>query len=203
MISGIVCGHRKMMRSKRWWRAGALGLVLMAILLASPLYGEVTGKKRAVVVPGVSLFEPMASGATLTLNPTTVTFPSSTPLVSPVTATMTATLRLTGPSTVNNWTLSIEALGANLTGTSGTIPIGQISWTVTACKVLGGNGTCVPVTGLYALTTSYVVTAQGRQRTGVAGPFQAEVDYTFAFTDDWSYTAGSYSQTARLLVSAP
>ena len=179
--------------------------MLMAVLLASPLYGEVTGKKRAVVVPGVSLFEPMATGATLTLNPaTTVTFPTSDPLT-PVTATMTATLNLTTPSGANSWTLSIEALGANLTGTYGTIPIGQISWTVTACKVLGGTGTCVPVAGSHALTISYVQTASGRERIGGSNTvhFVAEVDFTFTFTDNWNYSADTYSQSVQLYVNAP
>ena len=199
VISRIVCGHRKMMRSKRWGRAGALGLVLMAILLASPLYGEGTGKKRAVVVPGVSLFGPMASEATLTLNPTTVTFPTSTPLTT-VTAPMTASLTLTNPSNNTAWTLNIRASG-DLTGPDGTIPIGSISWAAT-CNVLAGSGTCVPVAG-QALTTSDVLTASGDQRHGAPGQFQAAVTYTFAFTDSWNYTAGTYSQQATLTVNAP
>jgi hypothetical protein len=176
--------------------------VLIVLLLALPLYGQGTGKKRAVVVPGVSLFGPMASGATLTLNPPiTVTFPTSTPLA-PVTATMTASLTLTDPSNNTAWTLNIRALGATLTGTSGTIPIGSVSWAAT-CNVLAGSGTCVPVAGSYALTTSDVLTASGDQRHGAPGQFQAAVTYTFAFTDSWNNTPGTYSQQVELTVNAP
>jgi len=182
--------------SKRWGWAAAASVLLGASLLHA---GQAKSKKGPVAVPWQNVFSPMASTYILTVNPMNPTITSPGP-GSGATTNMTVTITITSPTNNKMWYLYISA-GGDLSSGGVTIPIGTVSWTATCPAPTSGSGNSTCTTGSHALTTSNVRTASGEERHGSPATFVTDVNYVFSFTDSWSYSAGSYSQTLTLTLA--
>ena len=188
------------MKLKRGWLAAAFSVMAAAQLLGGQ--GQAKGK----IIPVTGPLGPRAMVATVSMNLSTssVHFAASNPLGGSVAGNspLTASFTLTNTTYYRTWTLTIQAQGANLVGTTGaTIAVGAISYTATGSVVsTGGGGTLTINNASGALSTTAVQTASGREGTA---PFQGQVVYTFAFTDSWNYIPDTYSQTVVLTVTAP
>lgn len=127
------------------------------------------------------------------------TNPSTTPVVagsSPVQADIT----ITGPRPTHTWTLTVAAQGPTLNSGAATIPVSAMTWTSTG-QVLAGTGTVNAVAGPQTLSTANNLVASGSE--GGRDPFQARVTVSFSFTDSWSYSVDTYSQTVLFTLTAP
>jgi hypothetical protein len=127
--------------------------------------------------------------ATLTINTTSISFPSANPSVVSIHAnenpvTVTANVQIEDGKTA---TLTALA-GGDLVSGSNTIAINTVSWTADADSGL--------IAGTMSKTTSVP-----------AGSWTQSGTYTGAFSffmaNSWSYATGTYSQTVTYTVTAP
>ena len=124
----------------------------------------------------------------LTVNPTSISFsdadPDLTPSI-PANTTVDVTIRVRGNAN-NNWRLTHLASG----DLSPTIPISNISWTVTTQPPFI-NG---------SMSRSVAQTAA--QGTGNVNPARTGI-FTFRITNLWSYNTGNFSVATTFTLSAP
>jgi hypothetical protein len=173
-------------------RAPGLALFMVAValtLLGLPLS---LNADSSIVITDVNAES--TCSATLTLNTTSINFPSANPgSVSSVSASqnlgVTANIQIEDSSTV---TLTVLAGGDLVSGSGGTIPISAVSWTATG----GGdnNGGLLPGT-------------MSKNTQVPAGSWTASGTYSGAFAfylaNSWSYATGTYSQTVTYTITAP
>jgi hypothetical protein len=128
-----------------------------------------------------------------TVTPTATSFADQDPDLGEVTSSpsLAVNFAITGLNANQSWTLDILA-NTNL----GTIPAGNIRWTVT------GSGTPAPTfqNGTLVLG-SYVVAGTGRGQ----GSGNANIQSTFYFylKNYWTYSTGSYSGTVTFRLTVP
>jgi len=134
-----------------------------------------------------------ASISSFTVSPTSITFADQDPDLGEVTSfpSVAVSFSITGLNSNQSWTLDIRA-NTNL----GTIPAGNIRWTVT------GSGTPTPTFYNNTLVLgSYVSAGTGPgQSSGLAN-----ITSTFYFYlgNYWTYSKRNYSGTVRLRLAVP
>jgi len=185
---------------KRGWLA-----ISFAIMVASRLIGgQGPVKSRRILATGSSSPVPLLATVSLNVSPSAVHFAASNPVGGPVAgdSPLTTSFTLTNTTNKNTWTLTIQALGANLAGTGGgTIPVGAISYTATGSMTAGGGQASLNINNASGvLSTTAVQTASGFEGNKT---FQGQVVYTLAFTDNWNYIPDTYTQTVALTLTAP
>jgi len=125
---------------------------------------------------------------TLTVSPSSISFSDADPDLTPHLAanrTVSVTIRVRNNGT-NNWRLTNLAAG----DLSPSIPISNISWTVTPQPPF--------VNGSMSKSVAQIA-AQG---TGNVNPAQTGT-FTFTIANLWSYNTGSFSQNTTFTLSAP
>ena len=182
------------------WLAIAFSIVVAGQLMG----GQGPAKSKKVLVTGSSAPTPFLATVTLNVSPSAVNFAASNPIGGPVAGDSPLTTSFTLTNTTNNatWTLTMQALGAKLVGTTGdTIPVGAISYTATGSMLAGGGKASLNIDNASGvLSTTAVQTASGKEGNKT---FQGQVTYTLAFTDNWSYVPTTYTQTVALTLTAP
>jgi len=137
----------------------------------------VLGTSRGTAAPTV----------TLSVTPVSFSFPSGSPDTLPVSTGPTLTVRysMSGGYFWDVWVLSVRA-GGDLQSASGSIPVGNITWTA-PYPLVGGT---------LSTTNQTLATGQGNflQRTGYV---------TFKLQNLWTYKTGSYSNTIIFTMAAP
>jgi hypothetical protein len=124
--------------------------------------------------------------AKLTLNPSTINFPSASPDTTPnIPADNSVNIVVSSRSTATA-TLDVLAL-QDLTSGSFTIPIGNVTWTASGQGFQAGtmNRTTSQRVGTFSSSGSYI---------GML---------SFAFANSWNYFPGSYSAIATFTLTAP
>lgn len=128
-----------------------------------------------------------AQTVTLSITPSTFTYPSASPDQSPVVTSpqLTISYRITG-NAGTPWTLTTYAQTDLLSGSS-SIPAGNITWTATPAPFVSGT-----------LSTSAQTVAQG-----VGNVSSTRHGYlTFSLKNLWTYAAGTYSHTVVFTLAA-
>ena len=125
----------------------------------------------------------------ISVSPTSVSFPSANPDISPVVAAapVVVTIRIrqaTGP-----WSLTVLANGDLIAGPS-TVDITNVSWTATPAPPFQ-NG-----------VLSKTVAQRMASGTGNVNP-ATNGSVTFRLANSWNYNAGVYTQTVTFTLSAP
>ena len=134
--------------------------------------------------------EVVAQRLTLTLQPTSVTFPSADPDTTPSIATQSILITYrVQQNQGGSWRLTVLASGDLITGPS-SIDISNVSWTATPTPPFQ--------TGTLSKTVSQTV-ASG---SGNANPAQTGT-LVFRLVNSWTYSAGLYTQTIVFTLSAP
>lgn len=132
---------------------------------------------------------------TLTMNPTSITFPDQDPTAYPstqATATVSVSCRTTNMAGVS-WSLHVVSNG-DLVSTGSTIPIANISWT--AVKNTGDNQVFY-YGGNMTKTSPGTLVVSGKGNDTTTGTL------TFYIQNLWTYYAGNYSQTVVFTMTAP
>jgi hypothetical protein len=169
----------------RWksWQGLSVPLITLVFWgLAAPAAGFNTNTE-------INIGAPLAATASLSITPSSLTFPNADPdtvpsipaIGNPV--TVTANAQTTGNNTV---TLSVLAKGDLISGSS-TIPIGNVTWTAT------GNGF---LAGTMSKTTAQTAGSWTRSgnRTGT---------FSYFLKNSWSYATGNYAQTVTYTLTSP
>jgi hypothetical protein len=170
-------------------RAALFMVAIALILLWRPLSLKAGS---SIVITDVNAYS--TCSATLTINTTSITFPSANPdLATSVAATqnpvgVTASVQIDDQSTV---TLTALA-GGDLVSGGNTISINNVTWTAT------GSGD----------NNSGLIAGNMNKSTPVlAGSWTQSGTYTGAFSfflaNSWSYAPGTYSQTVTYTITAP
>jgi len=126
----------------------------------------------------------------LTISPSTITFSSSNPNVTPRNGNSTATIQwnMQGNATAL-FSLTVQAASSSMSGCAA-VPVSAIEVQCTAFTTgaNGASGSCN--SGRFALSTSPQTIASGaKQGNGQSGNTAATVSFTF--TDAWKYPASS------------
>lgn len=170
-------------------RAALLVVAITLIWLSVPLS---LNADTSIVITDVNADS--TCSATLTINTTSITFPSANPdQVPSVPATqnpvgVTASVQIDDGSTA---TLTVLA-GGDLVSGGNTIPINAVSWTPAGSP--GNTG------GLVAGAMSKVAPVLAGSWTQ-SGTFNG--GFLFYLANSWSYATGNYSQTVTYTVTAP
>lgn len=126
----------------------------------------------------------------LSVTPTTIAFPSSSPDVAPVLLSVPVEVTYRVQQNLQRpWTLTLLALGDLSSGTS-TIEIANVSWVATPAPPFQ-NG-----------TLSRTVAQRLAAGTGNVTP-AAYGQITFRLPNAWTYDAGVYTQVVTFTLSAP
>ncbi len=158
-------------------------MAFMSLVLPLPLYAG-----SSIVTMDVEADS--SSTAQLTINATSINFPSANPGVVPLVpatqnpVTVTANAQIDAQSTA---TLTVIAAGDLVSGTSDIIPINKVSWTAT------GDG--------------FIAGTMNKNTSESAGSWQGPGDrsgtFSFFLANSWSYATGTYSQTVTYTLTAP
>lgn len=131
-----------------------------------------------------------AQSVELSISPTSVTFPSADPDITPVVSApaLFATYRIRGAGT-QAWRLTVLANGDLIAGPS-TVDISNVSWTATPSPPFQGGWLSKTVEQLVAAGTGNV-------------PQPSTGWIVFQLANSWTYTAGTYTQTLTFTLSVP
>ncbi|MFI5173498.1 MAG: hypothetical protein ACHQKY_01470 [Terriglobia bacterium] len=156
----------------------------------------------AVVGLGVCGSQSYAAIAfTLTISPSSITFPDANPssvAQIPGSATVLIKVRVTNGAN-QNWSVHLLANGdlLNSDGVS-KIPIANLTWTSTMTGNACANGcTCVPGT-MSSTVPQDVIRGLGNTPTG-----QFNCNTSFSLKNQWGYNTGSYNQTITVVTASP
>jgi hypothetical protein len=136
-----------------------------------------------LILPGLLLAgagPATAQTLTLSLSPSTISFPSADPDTAPTIAAspVTVTYGVRDSNANDTWTLTVQALG-DLTSGSATIPIGNISWTASPQPPFQDG----VLSWTMARTLASGNTDIRPARTGTV---------VFSLSNLWTYTTGTY-----------
>ena len=136
-----------------------------------------------------------ADVGTITASPSPVTFTSTNPDLSPVSAPVTLTFQISGGATAKTWYMNVQASQDPLANCS-TVPDSAITVQCTSASVTNsGTGTC---SGSFPLSaspaTQFVGGTQG------AGSSNYTVHVTYLLADKWKYKVGACSLTLTYVV---
>jgi hypothetical protein len=141
-----------------------------------------------------------AATVSMTITPTSISFPDANPSTTPVVtanSTVLIWVRVGGGSASDPWSVRALANGDLVSGAN-TIPIDSISWTTT--KGTGNcNNTCTGHAGTLSKTTARLI-VDGRGNTGGDGTYWTQA---YSKTNPWSHAAGSFSQTVTITAASP
>jgi hypothetical protein len=167
-------------------------LFMIAITLISLWLPPCLSAGSSIVITDVNASS--TCSATLTIDTTSISFPSANPdLVPSVPATQNPVTVTANVQIEDGKTAALTVLpGGDLVSGSDTIAINTVSWTATGSG--DNNGGLVP--GILAKNTPVP-----------AGSWTQSGTYTGAFSffmaNSWSYATGTYSQTMTYTVTAP
>jgi len=125
----------------------------------------------------------------ISVSPTSVSFPSANPDVSPVVAAAPIVVTIRIRQSSGPWSLTVLANGDLIAGSS-TVDITNVSWTATPAPPFQ-NG-----------TLSKTVAQRMASGTGNVNP-ATNGSVTFRLANSWNYNAGVYTQTVTFTLSAP
>lgn len=125
----------------------------------------------------------------LSVNPMIVTFPPADPDTVPIVSSTPVDIRYRVRQYSGPWTLTIVAMGDLISGAS-TVDISNVTWVATPAPPFE-NG-----------TLSKTVAQRLASGTGPTNPAR-QGQITFRLANSWNYTAGLYTQTIVLTLSAP
>jgi len=140
------------------------------------------------VLPSVAAAQP-GPRLEITVSPTSVSFPSANPDVSPVVAAAPVVVTIRIRQSSGPWSLTVLANGDLLAGAS-TVDITNVSWTATPAPPFQ-NG-----------VLSKTVAQSMASGTGNVNP-ATNGSVTFRLANAWNYNAGLYTQTVTFTLSAP
>jgi len=137
----------------------------------------------------IAAFAPGARAQTISVAPTSFSYPSGDPDTTPVVTgpQLTISYKVTGPPL--GWTITVQ--GTNLTSGPDTIPASNVTWTATPQPYFVASGT---------LSTTAQRLA-GELNHHAAGTQYGYV--TFSLMNLWTYKAGTYTQTITFTVTVP
>jgi hypothetical protein len=164
-------------------------LTICVLLLCSTICpaAERTSRRPAAAAALLNVVKPLAFAITGTVMavPSTITFTSPDPDVTPVNGNTTATISWSMNGILNTWTLSVNAAASSFTS----CPLVPVSAVKVQCSSatpgLLGSANCAG--GTLTLSTSPQTIASGTQ--GLSGT--TTVTVMFTFTDAWKYPANS------------
>jgi hypothetical protein len=131
-----------------------------------------------------------AQALDLSINPTTITFPSSDPDTVPVVSSVPVQISYRVRQNNNRpWTLSVWSLGDLNSGLS-SVDITNVTWIATPAPPFQ-NG-----------TLARLVAQRVASGTGNVNPTQ-QGQLTFRLTNSWTYDAGVYTQVVTFTLTAP
>lgn len=142
----------------------------------------------------------MSTVSSFTAMPSAIYFTAANPDGGPVSGSSTATLSwsVAGGSTLQNWTVSVQATASSFTGCS-TVPVSAVNVSCATAAVNGGGGTG-SCGGSFSLSTVAQQVAGGAEGDGLQD-YTVQVNYSLA--DSWRYVANpSCSLTVTYTVNA-
>jgi len=140
------------------------------------------------VLPSVAAAQP-GPRLEITVSPTSVSFPSANPDVSPVVAAAPVVVTIRIRQSSGPWSLTVLANGDLLAGAS-TVDITNVSWTATPAPPFQ--------TGVLSKTVAQrMASGSGNVNPATNG------SVTFRLANSWNYSAGVYTQTVTFTLSAP
>jgi hypothetical protein len=153
-----------------------------------------TRGRRACAVCCAILLWPATAAAQkldLTISPTSITFPSADPDISPTVPAppIVVSVRVRQNQATSPWQLTVVANGDLIAG-SQTVDISNVTWTATPAPPYQ-NG-----------TLSRTVAQQVASGTGNVNP-PRDGSVTFRLANSWTYSAGTYTQIIIFTLSAP
>ncbi len=120
------------------------------------------------------------------ISPSTITFSSPDPDVTPTNASSLATIQWTMSGKRNGaWSLSVKALSPSLNGCPA-VPVSAIQFQCTSWSASDGTGSC-PSRSAPLSTGSQIVASGGQE----GNPGMHTVTISFTFSDAWKYPASS------------
>jgi hypothetical protein len=125
----------------------------------------------------------------LSINPTTITFPSSDPDTVPIVSSVPVQVTYRVRQNDGPWTMTVRALGDLNSGLS-TVDISNVTWIATPAPPFQ-NG-----------TMSRIVAQRLASGTGTTNPTQ-QGQITFRLPNSWTYDAGVYTQVVIFTLTAP
>lgn len=170
-------------------RAALFMVVLALISLSMPIS---LNAGTSIVITDVNASS--TCSAQLTINTTSVTFPSANPGAVPTVpanenpVAVTANVQIDDGSTA---TLTVLA-GGDLVSGSDTIAINRVSWTATG----SGDNSSGLIAGTMSKDTAVLAGSWTQSGTYTGG-------FLFFLANSWSYATGTYSQTVTYTVTAP
>jgi len=152
--------------------------------------------RRALFMTGLAALATLLSTRTasaqrleLSVSPTSISFPSADPDVSPTIAAAPVVVSIRIRQSSGPWQLTVLANGDLMSG-SQTVDISNVSWTAT------------PVPPFQNGTLSRTVAQRMASGTGTVNPAK-DGTVTFRLANSWNYNAGTYTQTLVFTLSAP
>jgi hypothetical protein len=131
-----------------------------------------------------------AQSLDLSINPTTITFPSSDPDTVPIVSSVPVQISYRVRQNNNRpWTMSVYALG-NLNSGLSSVDISNVTWIAT------------PAPPFQAGTLARLVAQRVASGNGNVNPTQ-QGQLTFRLANSWTYDAGVYTQIVIFTLSAP
>jgi hypothetical protein len=127
----------------------------------------------------------------LTVSPTSITFPSADPDISPIVLAppIVVSVRVRQNQAASPWQVTVLANGDLIAG-SQTVDITNVTWAATPAPPFQ-NGT------LSKTVAQRIATGTGNLNPAMDG------SVTFRLTNSWNYAAGTYTQTIVFTLSAP
>jgi hypothetical protein len=145
------------------------------------------------IVVALSVLSPAWASAQrleLSITPSSFSFPSADPDVTPVVSSPALTIRYRIQQNIGaEWRVTVLANG-DLESGGGSIPISNVSWVATPSPPFQ-NGT------LSATVEQLVASGNGNSNPARTGSI------TFRLVNSWTYAAGVYSQSFVFTISAP
>ncbi|MGB7621920.1 MAG: hypothetical protein WBN92_06175 [Terriglobia bacterium] len=138
---------------------------------------------------------------TLTVTPSSITFPDANPSsVAQIPGSATVLIKVKVTNGANqNWSVHLLANGdlLNSDGVS-KIPIANLTWTSTMTGRACNNGcTCIPGT-MSSTVPQDVIQGHGNTPTG-----QFNCNTSFSLKNQWGYNTGTYNQTITVVTASP
>lgn len=148
--------------------------------------------RHALLVAGLALV-PVSAGAQLldlSITPSSFTFPSADPDVTPIVSAppLTVTYRIR-QNARGGWVLTMRA-GGDLAAGGATIPIANVTWVATPSPPFQNGTVNASIDQQVASGTGNVAAAQ-------------TATITFHLVNSWSYSVGLYTQTLTFTLTAP
>jgi hypothetical protein len=136
---------------------------------------------------------------TLTITPSTISFPDANPRATPsipANTTVDIYVKVAGAKAPDRWAVRALAAG-DLASGSFTIPIANVTWTAT--PVAGSCSNCVCVAGTMSKSAGQTMFS-GQGNTAASG---RTCRYSFFLANSWTYRLGFYSQVVTITVTSP